>query len=470
MSKKWASRSTERMQPSDQDASVTQALAAWACQAEWEDVPASVQSAVNRSFVNWLGCAIGGSQEPVVSQCLSALAGLSGDGPVVIIGRAEKVDVLSAAFVLAVSSNSLDFDDTHWATGIHPTGPVASAVMAWAGHHSVTGKALQHALLLGMEVACRIGLAVSPEHYQRGWHITSSCGVLGAAVAVGRLMDLTPQQMSWALGHAATQSAGLVASLGSMAKSVNIGHAAKNGLLAAALAQRNVTSSDLVLEAPHGFSQVLGQGSTMSPVLHRLGEQWETLHNTFKPYPCGFVTHPVIDACLALPQAVSLGDILDIELTVHPLAKLRAHRPRPMDGLQAKLSLEHAAAVCLAYQRAGIEDFSDSAVRQPNIVALRRLVRITTDETLSTKEATVRIKCRDGRLICQTAPDLSGANAQGMTDLQLTEKFNQLARYGAPQGNHATWLHTARHLASLNDAADLVAMTSPHTTSTGTNI
>jgi hypothetical protein len=124
----------------------------------------------------------------------------------------------------------------------------------------------------------------------------------------------------------------------------------------------------------------------------------------------------------------------------------------------------------LAYQRAGIEDFSDASVRQPNIVALRRLVRITTDETLSTKEATVRIKYRDDRLICKTAPDMSGADAQGMTDLQLTEKFHQLARYGAPQGNHATWLHTARNLVGLSNAADLVAMTTPHMTSTGTNI
>ncbi len=431
-----------------------------------------VQSAVNRSFVNWFGCAIGGSQEPVVGQCLSALADLSTDQRVAVIGRAEKVDVLGAAFVQAISSNSLDFDDTHWATGIHPTGPVASAVMAWAGHSTVTGKALQHALLLGMEVACRIGLAVSPEHYQRGWHITSSCGVLGAAVAVGRLMELSPQQMSWAIGHAATQSAGLVASLGSMAKSVNIGHAAKNGLLAAVLAQRNVTSSDCVLEAPHGFSQVMGQDSAMSPVLHRLGEQWETQRNTFKPYPCGFVTHPVIDACLALTKAhpVSPDDILDVELIVHPLARLRAHRPCPMDGLEAKLSLEHAAAVCLVYQRAGVAEFTDVAVGHPNIVALRQLVRVVTDETPSTKEASVRIKCRDGRLICQTAPDMSGADEQGMTDLQLTEKFHQLARHGAPNASHATWLHTAQNLATLSDASALVAMTSPHHTSTGTNV
>lgn len=446
----------------DQDNGVTQALTKWICECNWEDVSPSVQVSVNRSFINWFACALGGSQDPAVAQCLAAVADLNGTQHVHIIGRAEKTDVLNAAFVHAISSNILDFDDTHWATGIHPTGPVASALMAWAGHQTVSGQAFQHALLLGMEVACRVGLAVSPEHYRRGWHITSTCGVFGAAVAVGRLMKLSPLQMSWALGHAATQSSGLVASLGSMAKSVNIGHAAKNGILAAVLAQRNVTSNAHILEAPHGFSHVMGHHASMSPVLHRLGEHWETELNTFKPYPCGFVMHPVIDACLSLLKArdISPDEIVSMELMVNPIAKLRAHRPNPKDGLEAKLSLEHAAAVCLLHQCAGVSEFTDAAVHHPGVASLRQRVAIVTNESQSAEEATVTISCLDGGQQTQTVTKTVGTEHHAMAEVDLVKKFCQLAHYGLPQGDSDLWLRTAQNITTLDDASIFLKMTS----------
>lgn len=445
------------------DTGVTAALAEWICKFDWEDVPPSVQASVNRSFINWFGCALGGSQDPVVSQCTAAWAGLSHEQHVNIIGRSEKTDVLGAAFLQAISSNILDFDDTHLTTGIHPTGPIASALMAWAGHQLVSGAEFQHALLLGMEVACRIGFAVSPKHYEEGWHITSTCGVFGAAAAVGRLMKLSPLQMSWALGHAATQSSGLVANLGTMAKSVNIGHAAKNGILAAVLARNNVTANAHILEGAHGFSQVMGQQSPMLTVLHRLGEHWETESNTLKPYPCGFVTHPVIDACLALvdTRTISPEEIVGIELVVHPIAKLRAHRPHPQDGLEAKLSLEHAVAVSIQYHRAGLSEFTDAVVHRPEIVGLRQRVLIVTNELQSAKEATVTIKCSDGCQHTHAISNLPEDKNHHMTDLKLAEKFKQLALYGAPHGAAGKWLEYAQDLARLDDVSIFHEMTSP---------
>jgi len=422
----------------DQNNSVTQSLAKWVCEFNWEDVSPSVQASVNSSFINWFGCALGGSQDPVVAQCLAAVADLNGAQHVNVIGRGEKTDVLNAAFVHAISSNILDFDDTHWATGIHPTGPVASALMAWAGHQPVSGQAFQHALLLGIEVACRIGLAVSPEHYRRGWHITSTCGIFGAAVAVGRLMKLSPLQMSWALGHAATQASGLVANLGSMAKSVNIGHAAKNGTLAAVLAQRNVTSNAHILEAPHGFAQVMGHNASMSPVL------------------------PVIDACLSLlnTRDISPVEIVSMELIVNPMAKLRAHRPNPKDGLEAKLSLEHAAAVCIVHQCASVSEFTDEAVHHPDVASLRQRVAIVTNESQSAEEATVTISCLDGGQHTQTVTSILGTEHHAMAKVDLVKKFYQLALYGAPHGDSDLWLRTAQNITTLDDASIFLKMTS----------
>ena len=165
-----------------------------------------------------------------------------------MIGRSERADALSAAFLNAVSANVLEFDDTQLQTVIHPAAPVVPAVFALAELRRVSGDELLHAVVLGVEAECRIGKAVTPSHYRRGWHITSTCGVFGAAAAAGKLLGLDRQRMMWALGNAAAQSAGLIESLGSMAKSISVGNAARNGLAAALLAEQGFTGPERALE------------------------------------------------------------------------------------------------------------------------------------------------------------------------------------------------------------------------------
>ena len=166
--------------------------------------------------------------------CANSLArhGLS------LIGRPERLDILGASFINAAAANLLDFDDTHLRTVIHPTAPVAPAVLALAEAEGFSGAAVLHALILGIEIACRIGNGVSPGHYARGWHITATCGVFGAAAASAKLLGLSRAQIANALGIAASQSAGLVENLATAAKNVGVGNAARNGLFAALLAQR----------------------------------------------------------------------------------------------------------------------------------------------------------------------------------------------------------------------------------------
>ncbi|MEI7785306.1 MAG: MmgE/PrpD family protein, partial [Betaproteobacteria bacterium] len=208
--------------------SPTLALARWVTQSRWQDVPEAARLAARRSWLNWWGCALGGAADPEVDRLVAALLSLGAGGAAPLLGRSERLDLPSAALVHAFASNILDYDDTHWATAIHPAGPVASALLAWSSQHPCAGADVLHAFVLGMEVECAVGMAVSPAHYAKGWHISATCGVFGAAAAVGRLMRLSQAEMAWALGHAATQASGLVASLGSSAKSLNIAHAARN--------------------------------------------------------------------------------------------------------------------------------------------------------------------------------------------------------------------------------------------------
>src|SRR5262249_13137466 len=184
---------------------------------------------------------------------IRALNPFFGPAHATVIGRGERADALSAAFLNAVSANVLEFDDTQLETVIHPAAPVVPAVFALAELRPVSGHDLMHAVVLGVEAECRIGKAVTPSHYRRGWHITSTWGVFGAAAAAGKLLGLDRQQMVWALGNAAAQSAGLIENLGSMAKSVSVGNAARNGLAAAFLAQQGFTGADQAIEGTYGF-------------------------------------------------------------------------------------------------------------------------------------------------------------------------------------------------------------------------
>ena len=210
------------------------------------------------------------------------------------------MDILHAALMNGISSHVFDFDDTHLKTVIHPAGPVASAILALAETQPVSGRDFLHALVLGAEVECRIGNAVYPAHYDAGWHITGTTGVFGAAAASGRLLGLSEQQMLWALGLAATQPVGLREMFGTMTKSFHPGRAAQNGLTAALLATEDFTSSDTGIEGRSGWAHVLSTSCDYAEITRDLGEHYEILLNTYKPFACGVVIHPAIDACIQL--------------------------------------------------------------------------------------------------------------------------------------------------------------------------
>jgi 2-methylcitrate dehydratase PrpD len=177
-----------------------------------------------------------------------------------------------------------DFDDTHLKTVIHPSGPVASALLALAEYKPMSGADFLHAFILGVEVECRIGNAVYPSHYDIGWHITGTAGVFGAAAAVGRALKLNAQQMTWALGIAATQSSGLREMFGTMCKPFHPGRAAQNGMTAAFLASKNFTSSERGIEAPRGFANVLATARNYDEITGKLGQTWEVALNTYKAF------------------------------------------------------------------------------------------------------------------------------------------------------------------------------------------
>lgn len=340
---------------------------------------------------------------------------------------------------------------------MHPTVPVAAALLALAAQRRLCGADFLAALALGIETACRLGNAVGPAHYEGGWHISATCGVFGAAAACGRALGLDATRMTHALGIAATSAAGLRLMLGSEAKCFNLGHAAKSGLLAALLAARGFTSSPRALEAPRGFLAVLADGGDAAAVTRGLGEEWELLTNAYKPYPCGVVMHAAIDACLDLraAQPLDAGVIARVELRVAPLAIQLCGNPAPRDGLEAKLSLAHGAAVALTEGAAGVAQFDDAHARDAALAALRARVVLVADPGLDKAQAGVRVTLGDGGRREQFIARARGSRERPLTDAELAAKFRALAAGVLPAARIEETLALCTTLAAGADAGAL---------------
>lgn len=441
----------------------TQTLARFVAESRWGGIPPAMRHEAKRALLNWMGCAIGGCRDDTVERALAALDPFSGPRTASLIGRREKLDALHAALINGISSNILDYDDTHLRTVIHPTVPVAAALCALAEHRPVTGAQFIEAFVLGIEVECRIGNAVSPAHYAHGWHISSSCGVFGAAAGAAKLLKLTTQKTAWALGIAATQASGLREMMGGMGKSFNLGHAARCGLLAALLAERDFTSSERALEAPRGFAHVLGHAPDLDQLTRGLGESWELAANAYKPYPCGIVLHAAIDACLELRagSGVATGDVAGVSVRMNPLALEITGRSAPATGLEGKLSVAHVVAAALQYGTVGVKQFTDACVNEPEIVALRAKVTTQPDASCDTAAAHVDIVLKDGRHLSRHVPHATGSLEKPMSDAAIEKKFHELAASSRSECHAWDAIEIAWSLERLNDAAKFVQAAVP---------
>jgi 2-methylcitrate dehydratase PrpD len=408
---------------------VTRTLAKFIVGHRYQDVPDKVRHESARSFLNWVGCAVGASRHETVERALAALAEFSGPREATVLGRGDRLDIMLAALMNGTTSHTFDFDDTHLKTIIHPSGPVASAILALAERKRVSGSDFLHAFILGVETECRIGNAVYPSHYDVGWHITATAGVFGAAAAAGRLLGLSEQQMVWALGIAATQSSGLREMFGTMVKPMHPGNAARNGLLAALLASKDFTSSEQGIEGRRGFANVLATARNFDEITRGLGTTWEAALNTYKPFACGIVEHPAIDGCIQLRNEHTLraDDIESIALKVHPLVLELTGKKTPRTGLEGKFSVYHSCAVAIIHGAAGEAQYSDETVRDPRVVALRDRVAATAEKGVHEDQVHVAIKLKSGKVLERFVEHAVGSLDRPMSDSDLEAKFRGLA-------------------------------------------
>ena len=381
-----------------------------------------------RSFLNWLGVAIGASHHPSVDMVLELANEIGGPPQVTILGRNIKTDMQFASLINGMSSHIFDFDDTILNTVLHPSAPVWPAVLAVAEHNNLTTKEALEAFVIGCEVEQRIALAICPSHYERGWHVTGTVGAFGAAAAVGKLLKLDHLQMTNALGLAAAQPTGLREMFGTMTKPFHPGKAAANGLLSALLAQKGFTSSLAPLEAKRGFGQVLSENPNFDVIIEPWGNKWQILENSYKPFACGIVTHPGIEAGINLKDIhnINPADIDEIVVEVHPLVLELTGKETPQNQLEAKFSIFHCVAAGIIFGKASEAQFADNIVLREDVVNLRKKIKVIINNSLMEDQVLLHAKFNKGNTINITIEHAIGSKDKPMTNTELEEKFIEL--------------------------------------------
>jgi 2-methylcitrate dehydratase PrpD len=429
----------------------------------FQDLPEAVRHEIGRSLLNWLGVAVGGSRHQAVEIALAAVMPFSGPPQAGIFGRSERLDVINAALINGISSHVFDFDDTDLLTAIHPSAPVMPTVLALAELNPVSGRDLVTAIAMGFEIECRLGRAVQPALGAIGWHPTGVVGVFGAAIAAGKLLGLDEERMCHAVGLAATQPVGVREMFGSMTKSFHPGRAAQNGLLAAFLAAKGYTSSFQGIEAKCGWARVVSTKQDWQSIADGLGEDYEIYRNSYKPFACGLVVHPVIDGCIQLRNEHNLtADMIErIVLDVDPIVLQLTNKRTPRTGLEGKFSVYYVAALAIVAGCAGEAQFSNGMVCDPVITALRDRVSVTANPSIAKQQARVRIHLRDGRVLDRFVAEAIGSVKNPMSDAALEAKFMDLADAILPADRTRRLIDLCRSVERLADAGDVARAATP---------
>lgn len=438
---------------------LTAAIARYAVSSSFAAHPAVVQQEAVRAFLNWLGCALGGSQETAVKLALQLAVELGSGAQATVLGDERRVDIASAAALNCMSSSILAFDDAHLATVTHPSGPVCAAALAFSETQSISGREFLNAIIIGIEIQCRLAniLVLPPSKFNVGFYVSGLTAPIGVAATIGRLMRLDEQRMNWALGLAASQASGFRATHGTMTAHFRPAHATRSGVIAAKLAALGFTGDDQSLEAKKGFLDVYSSGADVNAGMAGLGEKYELLANSYKPYPCGIVIHPTLDACFELVNQLDVSDrVCEVTLKVHPLALSLTGVRSPRTPLESHVSLFHWAAAALVRKSAGVAEMQDACINDPLVAELREKIIAVADEQLGSDQAVIEARLSSGRSIRAHVTEVRGSKTKPLTNGELEEKFHSLASTWIPDARIEQMIDTCRRIKELTDVGSSI--------------
>lgn len=423
--------------------SLTRETAEFAAGLRFDDLPADVRRIARRCVLDGLGVTLAGTEQPVMDPLRGFLARVGGTQEARVVGDAGlRLPTPLAALWNGTAGHAMDWDDTQLAEApgrvfgllTHPTVPPLSAGLAIAEMlGEVDGRTFLTAFVAGFEVECKLAEAIHPDHYLEGFHSSGTMGTFGAAVCAAKLLGFDAARIAGTVGVAASMASGIRANFGTMMKPLHVGRAAENGVMAALLVADGLIASPEALDGPWGFLEVAGRGADVDLLVGRLGDPFSIVSPgvSIKPYPCGVLTHPTIDAMLAATREHGLRPEDIRRVLVHagrnilePIRYEIAH-----DGLQAKFSLAFLLSAAIVAGRAGKAEFTDDFVRSPAVQEMQR--RIATVHDLEFDRlgfdrirSRLEIEVMDGRTIEFSADErYRGGPENPLTDAELEHKF-----------------------------------------------
>jgi 2-methylcitrate dehydratase PrpD len=455
---------------------VTSAVVDFICRTTWPDLPADAIAIGKRCIIDALGVMLAGSTQPAGRILRDHARNMDGRAESWVLGPDPfRTGAASAALVNGTSGHALDWDDTQLATtpdrifGLltHPTVPPLSAALAIGEQRRVSGKQFLEAFLTGFEVECKIAEAIHPDHYMKGFHSSGTSGTFGAASAAAKLLQLDGDQTSHALAIAASMASGIRVNFGSMTKPLHVGRASQNGVMAAQLAASGFTGGQHALDPPWGFFQVFSHGSGFdrARIIGKLGRPhaivWPGV--SIKPYPCGVLGHPMMDAMrrLVIAHNVQADQIAAIRVRagsniLNPLRYAIA-----TNELEAKFCPAFMVSAIALRRKAGIREFNDSFVQSAPVQSLMRKVERVLDAGIEAKgwekiRSTVEVDLTDGRRLVEHADErYRGGPDLPFTRDELFEKFTDCASLVLPGVRVKETFEMVETLEDLPDIGDL---------------
>jgi 2-methylcitrate dehydratase PrpD len=438
---------------------LTKTLCAHLATARFGDLSEAARHEARRGLLDWIGCALAGSSHSTITTLLGVLQETSGKPTTTVLGRKLKLGLLDAPLANGQMGHVLDYDDTHMGgVVLHTSSPVLAALLALAERTSVSGEQFMLAYAIGFEAGVRAG-RTAPGHHKGGWHLTGTLGSLAAGVAAGKLIGLDAQRLTYAMGIAATQAGGMQQNRGTMCKSLHAGKAAANGVLAALLAERGFDSTQEIIEGKRGFARIYSDTAEPEALTAGLGDRWLIESNGHKPYACGVVLHPLIDALIAIRNRdrINPAAVGEVVLRVHPLVLSITGVVEPSTGLQSKFSTLHSAAVALIDGAAGTAQYTDARATDPAVAALRRKIKPVADETLRKDEAYATIVAKGKRHEVHI-PHASGTAGNPMSDTRIEAKFLANAEPAIGRDHAQRAVELAWSLEKQSDMRELIAL------------
>jgi 2-methylcitrate dehydratase PrpD len=401
----------------------TQMMAAFVCDSRHKALDPAVVHAVRRAILDSIGVTAAGTHHPASAKVIDMIEELGTTGPCRIVGSSHRTDPINAALANGASAHVFDWDDTILPTRAHLSAALLPPLIAEGEIRDWTIGEIIPAFAIGFEIAARINEAVYPSVHLRGWQGTGVAGGAGVAAAISRMLDLSPEATAHAMGIAATNASGLIATFGSMSKPLNIARAGASGLQSALLASFGFTSHPDIFGAGK-FLEMFDDAPRHDVLLKALGEHWSILQNGYKPYPCGFVAHAVIDAVRDLRASVGdSAELRALSLRVSPESMQLMNKMNPQNELEAKFSLIYDAAVAWIEGNVSPAAFEDESIHDPRYRDVMSLSTITVDESVAQHEAFARADLGDGRKLEVHVRHARGTTERPMSDEDLRQKF-----------------------------------------------